>query len=478
MKHKKHYIEFALLGIAWLFVTIFSYTTSPLYHVWGNNPDSPIFQIIGKYWVEGAVPYKDLWDMKGPFIFFVNAVGYGLTGTKWGVYMIQCFSLFLTINIIFKTFALHFSNMSSFLMTLLSLGGLAYVYEGGNLTEEYILFPLSLSFYYILKWTDSYEEKHITRHPSLYAFIYGMVLGLSLMSRLTNALGLCAAVGVIAVTLLWHGEYKNLIVNIAMFFIGFVITTIPFFIYFYYYAALQDMWEATFLFALRYASNPQMYLSETGIHYFLLSYFNSILLIIVSVYVFFRSKTITVRTSLYFFAAAIPFVWFCQGNGYGHYGMIVYPLFAWVMMEFMDKKRWLLMLVCSVIIITGAISKVCYMYVMYHWENREIIECRQFLDKVPSLDYTSFVAYNCNPNLYLDLSVFPAVPVFSLQEMGRDRIPEWKDYLLTLFQKKQPKWILVNRAQNKNTLIIQPLLDKNYQMVSSDPQKQLELYKK
>ena len=204
MKNKKHYIEFALLGIAWLFVTIFSYTTSPLYHVWGNNPDSPIFQIIGKYWVEGAVPYKDLWDMKGPFIFFVNAVGYGLTGTKWGVYMIQCFSLFLTINIIFKTFALHFSNMSSFLMTLLSLGGLAYVYEGGNLTEEYILFPLSLSFYYILKWTDSYEEKHITRHPSLYAFIYGMVLGLSLMSRLTNALGLCAAVGVIAVTLLWH----------------------------------------------------------------------------------------------------------------------------------------------------------------------------------------------------------------------------------------------------------------------------------
>ena len=39
--------------------------------------------------------YKDLFDHKGPFIFFVNALGYAITGSKYGVFIIQ---------IIFKNF--------------------------------------------------------------------------------------------------------------------------------------------------------------------------------------------------------------------------------------------------------------------------------------------------------------------------------------------------------------------------------------
>jgi len=475
---KKHYIAFGLFGTAWLFITIFSYTTSPLYRVWGNTPDSPIFQIIGKYWAEGVVPYKDLWDMKGPFIFLINAFGYALTDSKVGVYLIQCVSLFFTISIIYKSFALYFSRKRSFLLTFLSLAGLAYIYEGGNLTEEYILFPLSLSFYHILKWIDVYESSHIIKHPPIHAVIYGIVLGLCLMSRLTNALGLCAAVGVIALTLLWHKEYMNLTVNIVMFLLGFGIVTIPFLVYFHHHAALQDMWNATFLFPLRYASNSHVDLEETGIHYFVLSYINSIMLIMVSLYMIYRRKSFTVRTSIYFLSAFIPFIWFCQSNGYGHYGMIVYPLFVYVMKEVMSKNQWFFLVACSLLITIGALSKVRFMYVMYHWQNREIAECREFLDSVPPLDYSSFVAYNCDPNLYLYLDICPAVPVFSLQEMGGDRIPEWKDYLYTLFLKKQPEWILVNRGIKKEGLIIQPLLDLNYQMISCDKEKQMELYKR
>jgi len=477
MKNKV-YILSGLLLAACLFVTVFSYTTSPLYHSWGNTPDSPIFQIIGKYWAKGFVPYKELWDMKGPFIFLVNALGYSLTGTKCGVYAIQCVSLFLTLYIVYKTFALHFSNTRSFLLTLLSLAGLSYIYEGGNLTEEYILFPLSLSFYLITRWIDAYEEEHSSKHPPQYAVIYGMVLGLCLMSRLTNALGLCAATGVIAATLLLRREYKNLLSCIGMFFVGIGITTIPFFVYFYSHGILQDMWNATFLFPLSYAGNTEKNLLETGVHYFVLSYLNSILLISVSLFMVFRNKVVTVRTSLYFLSAFLPFLWFCQGNGYGHYGMTVYPLFAFAMTEILGKRRWLFFALCSLLYIIGAFSKVRFMFAMYNWDNKEVAEYRQFLGRVTSIDYTSFVAYNCDPNLYLELDVFPAVPVFSLQEMGKDRIPEWRDFLLSLFQREQPRWILVNRGIDKDTLMIQPMLNENYQMVMRDPHNHIELYGK
>ena len=43
-------VRYILLFVAaMVFVTVFSYTTSPIYQVCGNTPDSPIFQIIGKY---------------------------------------------------------------------------------------------------------------------------------------------------------------------------------------------------------------------------------------------------------------------------------------------------------------------------------------------------------------------------------------------------------------------------------------------
>ena len=80
---------FLFLMVAIIFVSIFSSSTSPLYSTWSDSPDSPIFQIIGKYWVKGIIPYRDLWDLKGPFIFFVNAVGYWVTGSRLGVYGIQ-----------------------------------------------------------------------------------------------------------------------------------------------------------------------------------------------------------------------------------------------------------------------------------------------------------------------------------------------------------------------------------------------------
>ena len=474
---KKFFFDIGLLVVAWLFVTVFSYTTSPLFHVWGNTPDSPIFQIIGKYWAEGCVPYRDLWDMKGPFILLVNALGYGLTGTKTGVYLIQCLSLFLTLAVVFRTFLLRFSEKRSFLLTVLSLAGLSYVYEGGNMTEEYILLPLSLSFYFIMRWMDGYDASRAVRHQPLFAFLYGVVLGLCLMSRLTNALGLCSAVAVVAVVLVRSREYRNLLANVGMFVLGFGAATVPFVVYFSAHAALQDMWQATFLFALRYAGNTQMHLSETGIHYFVLSYLNSMLLMAVGVYVGFRSKAVRVRSCLYFLSGAVPFLWFCQGNGYGHYGMIVYPMFAWAMMEIVKRRLWLFWVVALAVVV-GAVSKIRFMCIMYHWDNTEVAACRRLLYKEASLDKTSFVAYGCDPNLYLELDVQPAVPVFSLQEMGRDRIPEWKDFLSSMYREKQPRWILVCRNMGGDSLMIEPMLSENYRKVSEDKEMQLELYRK
>ncbi len=470
-------VHILLLLMSWGFVTFFSYTTSPIYPTCSNLCDSPIFQIIGKYWAEGAIPYKDLWDLKGPFIFGVNAIGYAITGDRLGVYLIQVLLNFLTLSMVFKCYTLYFSKRLALGFTLLTLAALCYTYEGGNLTEEYILLPLTWSFYYLLQWLDGYENHQTVRHEPAHAVLYGIVLGLCLMTRLTNALSLCAAVAVVAVTLLCQKEYRNLWHNALTFLTGFTATVLPFLAYFHHHDALMDMWNGTFLFALKYAGNSSMNLAEIGIHYFVLSYLNCILLMLVAILMFFRRRTITVRICFYFFSAVIPFIWFILSNGFGHYGMIVFPLFCLSLIEMRNLHLRGLFLLTTLFILIGVASKVRFMHTMYHWQSEEVTQYQEFLETETSIDYTSFVAYNCDPNLYLALDIRPAVQNFALQDFAIGRNHLMKAFVMESFQEKQPAWVLLSYSET-SPIAIQQLLNDNYQLIKHDQRQHLKLYKR
>ena len=84
-------VAVGLLGLAAAFLLRFSYSTSFLWPGYCGY-DSAIFQTIGKYWAEGSVPYRDLFDHKGPLIFFIDMVGYWIHG-RAGILVPQTVSL-------------------------------------------------------------------------------------------------------------------------------------------------------------------------------------------------------------------------------------------------------------------------------------------------------------------------------------------------------------------------------------------------
>ena len=474
---KRLFIKLGLLGIAWLFVTIFSYNTSPIYREWGDNTDSAIFSIIGKYWTQGCLPYKDLWDMKGPLIFLVNAIGFWVTSSRLGVYFLQIASLTVTLIGAYKILRTHFSVKSSFILTILSLASLSYTYSGGNLTEEYMLPLLMFSIYGIVKWVKASETQ--PTHPLSFAFLYGITLGACLMTRLTNALPMCGAVAVVAIVLLKRRMFRNLVSCITAFIIGFLLVTIPFIAYFQYHGALQSMWNATFLYAFHYASNSSNDILETGLHYFFLSYFNSILLLFICFLLVLFKRQEPLRICTWFCVALFPFIWFCQGNGFGNYGTIVLPLFPIAMIEIHRLHSRTLLFAVIAAIMVGCGSKIRWMHYLYSYTNQERVDIQGFLHQSPEIDYSSFVAYNSSPNIYLEKDICPAVPFFTLQDFFRDRIPEWESIIMTTFSTKRPEWIMVQRDAygSSGTPIIQPLLDESYKLVLSDTEKKLELYR-
>lgn len=88
--------------LSMLYVLLFSYSTSPLFPYYYGG-DSAQFLTIGKAWYLGKVPYIDLFDHKGPFIFWIDMLGFWLAnGQKYGVAFIQCFFLFFSLIAFYK----------------------------------------------------------------------------------------------------------------------------------------------------------------------------------------------------------------------------------------------------------------------------------------------------------------------------------------------------------------------------------------
>ena len=237
------------------------------------------------------------------------------------------------------------------------------------------------------------------------------------------------------------------------------------------------MWKATFLFPIKYASNTYMDIMDIGIHYFILSYFSSILLMLLVIFLIVKWRIITLRYILYFLVALIPFIWFCQGNGYGHYGMTVFQLFFLAILEIKKMRMQYSYYIVSILLLIGCSSKLLFVSKMNNIHNQEIKDCRLFLNSNSHIDYSSFIAYECLPDIYLTENIRPSVPIFSLQEMGKDRIPEWHQYVLTKFEKYKPKWILIKDDENIKNIMIKPLLNKHYILENSDYKKKLKLYK-
>ena len=67
---------YAVIGVAFAVVAttvaIVRFRTSPLYPAYNDvNSDVYVYQIIGNSWTHGLLPYRDVFDIKGPFLFLL-----------------------------------------------------------------------------------------------------------------------------------------------------------------------------------------------------------------------------------------------------------------------------------------------------------------------------------------------------------------------------------------------------------------------
>lgn len=207
--------------------------------------DSNCFFTMGKALMNGRVLYRDIYEQKGPLLYFVHGLAYLFSNDSFiGVYIIEAlsFSLFLFFSI--KSAELYLKRYDLLLLMAPILSFMILTsksFSHGDSVEELSLVFVIYGLYSVLNSIK--KGKSLQKKEALFN-------GIGAASMLWMKYTLVGFyIGLIIVILFMYiskKEFKELFTIIQYFLLGFFIITIPIFIYFLINDSLEDLLRSYF----------------------------------------------------------------------------------------------------------------------------------------------------------------------------------------------------------------------------------------
>lgn len=320
------YYPLLLFFVSFVFVTLFSRSTSFLYVYEGF--DAAIFKQMGLAVLRGKTLYLDYFDNKGCILYFIQALGLYFGGNFF-ILLFQVISLTITLVIWDKTIAFYRDGRSRFIFLCLALFLLLCFYDGGDLSEEWCL-PFA-SYPIFLYFRSLKSNKNIRK---IEMFAIGICFGIIAFIRINNASAFLGFILYMFFTFLQKKEYKKVISHSILIVLG--ITLIAFFCILYFYIkagtqGIEEMIYATFLSYFEYF--------DYQVHYTIYFYFFYILFLIISFSILClnasRQKDILIPSILSY----LIFVSTSGTRCFTHYLMVILPLIVVCMITIDSKKQ-------------------------------------------------------------------------------------------------------------------------------------------
>ncbi len=244
------------------FITIAICSRSSFFYPINDWGDANIYFDIAKGLIHGKVPYRDLYDQKGPFMYFIYAVGLLFDEKDFlGIFVLEVIAAFVFLYTSYKIIKMYCKSDVA-IVTLPLFAFAVYSSESfcqGGSAEEFIL-PIYMVIIY--KMLDFAGKNCIKRSD---AIIIGILTGIVFWTKFT-LVGLSVFFcGYILFVYMLAKKYRELFQTVLNFLIGFVMSTILVLSYFGLSKSLMYLWNGYFYNNIFYYSNGSD--GKTAINY-------------------------------------------------------------------------------------------------------------------------------------------------------------------------------------------------------------------
>lgn len=221
-KHK----NLLLITLIAFFMMFFCSTSSPLYYA-NNWVDINAYLTMGLGLFHGKILYLELFDHKGPLLYFIYGVAGLLSKGYFGLYLIESIFFTFTLYYAFKIANLFLNEPKSYL-TLFMLLPFVFIYKlfvlGGS-AEEFIIPIMFISIFYSLSILKNNFNKK-------YFYIIGLCLAAIILIKFTITIFMLPFLIAILIHTLRNQKFSKTTILIGYALLGFLTIFLPFIFYF------------------------------------------------------------------------------------------------------------------------------------------------------------------------------------------------------------------------------------------------------
>jgi len=215
---------------------------SPLFNA-PFDRDQGLYGVIARGWLHGSIPYRDLWDNKGPVLFLWYVAAFSWLGENIvGPRLLAALAAGAAVPFVWASGAALLGRRAGILGALLFATAFANVFLQANANAEiFMLLPLAAGFW---AFTRGAQGSHLWWYT-----LAGALTVLAVMTKQSAVWTFPGYLAWLAVVAVRHPqERRRHLTAGAMLALGAALGLAPFAAYFAYYGALYDFWYAVFWF--------------------------------------------------------------------------------------------------------------------------------------------------------------------------------------------------------------------------------------
>ncbi len=263
------------------FVVLLVASNNSFLYKFNDSIDLNWYITMGQGLLDGKIPYRDLFEQKGPIVYFVFAFVAIFNNPYIVVWIFEVISftifLYFSYKLANRIINKYLSYVAIILLAVVVTTSRFFYMPGGAL-EEYCLPILA---YFLLKMFEFIEDRK--DFGIFNSFMIGLLVSIMFWMKYTLLVIPFVMLAIYFIVSIKRKKFKELIKSILMMILGFVVISLPVLLFFALKGALKDLLNVYFYQNLfKYSSSNSS--SSTPEKYSISNIFMSVLFVLISVF--------------------------------------------------------------------------------------------------------------------------------------------------------------------------------------------------